>query len=82
MALLLDVDQMMFKGLSLVGYTERRQKNVNRLANVQRFQADFGKSPSVLRALWNELQQTELESVRLSNPTNKDLECFFGCFTG
>ena len=59
MVVILTADEFMQKGLLLVGFDIRRQQNVQRKANMDRFKEHFGSDPVVCAQIWEDLQTSE-----------------------
>ena len=59
------VDEIMKEGLLLVGFSVRRQRNVHRSTNVDRFRKSFGSLPIVYASVWYELQTVEAVGMRI-----------------
>jgi K+-sensing histidine kinase KdpD len=53
--LVLDVDDVLAKGLKLVGFDELRQSRVTKETNVKRFKDHYGSIPRVYARLWEDL---------------------------
>jgi len=78
--MIISVDQILKEGLLLLGYTVHQQGRVRQAENLQRFQADFGKPPAVLAAVWNDLQTTDVDKARNILATISDLKQFLWTF--
>jgi hypothetical protein len=61
MVVILTADELLRKGLELVGFEYHRQQNVSRETNLQRFRGHYGSNPIVYAQLWEDLslQMTE-----------------------
>lgn len=77
MLLILTGNEVLRKGLLLVGFSRKRQKNVKREKNLDRFSSHFGiRFPGVYAVLWEMLQTTDNADIRVDNATEKDFEHF------
>ena len=72
-------DNMMARGLTIIGYTPNRQARVRRAENLERFKTDFGKDPRVLVKVWVAIQQFPIEN-KLENASQLDLDVFLWTF--
>jgi len=61
------------RGLSLVGFDERRQGSVRRSKNIERFCTHCGSKPTVYAKLWSDLQQTAIPTAKID--LNDDHTC-------
>jgi hypothetical protein len=68
---ILTPDEILQKGLHLVGFDDRRQQNVSRKTNLSRFKVHFGSLPVVYAQIWEDLQTTDVPEARID--TKKDL---------
>ena len=57
MVVLLTADELLRKGLELVGFDCSRQQRVCRATNLQRFKGHYGSNPVVYVQIWEDLQQ-------------------------
>ncbi len=73
MVLILTTDEILRKGLLLVGFDVRRQQNVKRETNIGRFKTHYGSHPVVLAQIWEDLQTTENPEARISEKASADL---------
>jgi hypothetical protein len=55
---ILTADEIMSKGLELVGFDCHRQQNALRPTNLRRLKTHYGSSPSVYAQIWEDLQTT------------------------
>lgn len=55
-------------GLELVGYDAKRQHRTRTATNVVRFRSNFGAGPKTCRAIFRDLQTTEIEEARIDKP--------------
>jgi len=58
-------DEVMQKGLRLVGCSKSRQQRVQRKTNLDRFQSHFGAPPIVCADIWLDLQTTPNLNARI-----------------
>ena len=65
MLVILTEDEMLFKGLELVGFTLDRMENVERDTNIERFKAHYGSIPFVYAQIWEDLQTTDIPEARV-----------------
>jgi hypothetical protein len=72
MVVILTADEILGKGLLLVGFEVRRQQNVRRETNVQRFRTNYGSDPVVYAAIWEDLQTSENVDLRISEKATAD----------
>jgi len=75
MVFIYTADQILRKGLHLVGYDDYMQGNVKREANVDRFKSAFGSKPIVCAEIFNDLQTTAVVAARIAG-REVDVECF------
>ena len=66
--LLLIPDEVLFHGLAVVGFSEKRQRNVGRKKNLSRFRAHFSSDPTVYAVLLYRLQTTQLDDEHTVRP--------------
>ena len=66
MVVILTADEFLRKGLLLVGFDDRRQQSVQRKTNNERFKTHFGSDPVVCAQIWEDLQTSENEDLRIS----------------
>ena len=59
------VDEVLRIGLDWTGFNVSRQRTVNRDTNVRRFTSNFGPSPLVCCAIWNDLVTTDILEARI-----------------
>lgn len=57
--IILSTQEVLFRGLFLLGFDERRQKRVRRKKNIRRFRTHYGSHPTVCGLLLEMLQTTE-----------------------
>lgn len=69
-------NEVLTKGLTLVGITEERQQSVCMKTNIEDFKAHYGSHPHVYAILWEVLQTTTLDDARLVNMNDKHFERF------
>ena len=73
MVVILTADEILQKGLLLVGFSIRRQQNVQRKTNIARFKAHFGSDPVVYAHIWVEdLHLSENEDLLVSEKASAD----------
>jgi hypothetical protein len=60
-------DEILRKGLVLVGYDFRRQDKVSKTANLERFRAQYGSNPVVYAQIWEDLQTTVILEARIDD---------------
>ena len=65
MLVILTEDEMLFKGLQLVGFNRRRMENVKRDTNIERFKAHYGSIPFAYAQIWEDLQTTDIPEARI-----------------
>ena len=73
MVVILTADEILQKGLLLVGFSIRRQQNVQRKTNIARFKAHFGSDPVVYAQIWEDLHSSENEDLLVSEKAGADL---------
>jgi hypothetical protein len=56
-------DEMMKTGLRLAGYKRRRMNKAKKETNIERFKAQYGSSPVVVAAIWEDLQLTDISEA-------------------
>jgi hypothetical protein len=69
------VDGMLRLGLDLAGFHVSRQQ-LARATNIRRFQANYGCSPVVCVAIWEELTTTDIPEARIHPPKSGTLDKF------
>jgi hypothetical protein len=74
--LILSPDEMMDKGLGMVGHGERR---VNRVEKLRLFRSAFAVNPVDLSGLWEDLQSTTIVEAKVNNASLDDLTNFLWC---
>ena len=62
---ILTANEILRKGLELVGFDWHRQRNVSRPTNLQRFRAHYGSNPVVYAQIWEDLQTTAIPEARI-----------------
>jgi hypothetical protein len=65
MVVILTTDEILRKGLELVGFDCRRQQNVSWPKNLERFRAHYGSDPVVYSQIWEDLQVTEIPAAQI-----------------
>jgi hypothetical protein len=74
-------DEMMVKGLLLLGWTEHQIGRVQDVTNLERFRSHFGADPDVLAQIWEDLQTTEIAAANINrhftDRMKKDVKDFF-----
>jgi hypothetical protein len=78
MVTVLTADEILRKGLVLVGYDCRRQVKVSKATNLGRFRAHYGSNPVVYAQIWEDLQITEIPEARIDNKM-VDADTFLMC---
>jgi hypothetical protein len=58
MVAILTADEILRKGLLLVGFDFRRQDEVSKASNLGRFRAHYGSNPVVYAQMWEDFQTT------------------------
>jgi len=58
-------NEVLERGLALVGFSNQRQQNVRREKNIGRFCTHFGAKPNVYAAMWLDLHVTEVDGARI-----------------
>jgi hypothetical protein len=77
MSVIFTADEILARGLSLVGYNRSRQENVSRDTNLKRFRSHYGSNPIVYAQIWEDLQTTEMEEAKISGAAaNTGLDYF------
>ena len=66
------LNQVLERGLILVGYDKQRQARVKGTTLLRRFKAHFGNQPGVYSKLWEVLQTTDIIGVKLPIRKQKD----------
>jgi hypothetical protein len=74
--LILTDDEVLAKGLAMVGYNEERQARVKRATNIDRFKDHYGSIPVVYAQLWEDLQMTNIAAARVAGSPKKLLKAF------
>jgi hypothetical protein len=69
--LILTDDEVLAKGLDLVGYCEERQARVKKETNLVRFKDHYGSMQIVYAQLWEDLQTTNIPAVRVDGSHTK-----------
>ena len=62
-------DEVLTRGLQLVGYSDRQLGRAKRETQVRRFKVHFGSSPKVCAELFEVLQVTSIVEAKLTNPS-------------
>ena len=75
MVTVLIAEEILRKGLVLVGYDCRRQDKVSKATNLRRFRAHYGSNPVVYAQIWEDLQITATPAARSTTRTTR-LACF------
>lgn len=65
-------DEVLARGLELVGYDADGQAHVKRDTLVQRYRSHFGPNPRVHAILWSVLQSTEIAGAELAETERTD----------
>lgn len=73
-------DEMMERGLKLMGHTSPRRRRLGQKKKRRLFQADFGKAPSVLAVIFDDLQTTNIKEAKITNANDKVLVNFLWTF--
>jgi DDE superfamily endonuclease len=76
MMLILTDDEVLAKGLLLVGFCAVRQARVDEETNEARFTDHFGSTPQVYAQLWEDLQTTDVDEARIDAPNEADFNYF------
>jgi hypothetical protein len=74
--LILTPDEVMERGLDMMGHGKRK---VNRPEKLRLFRAAFAVNPVDLAGLWEEIQQTPIVAAKVNNASNEDLANFLWC---
>lgn len=69
-------DEIMEKGLCMMGHPLLRQRRIGRNKQLRLFKTDFGKSPSVLSTIWEDLQCTDIDKAKINSANDHTLEEF------
>ncbi|CAB9500108.1 hypothetical protein SEMRO_76_G041480.1 [Seminavis robusta] len=69
---ILTPEEVLFRGLVLVGFEPKRQKSVQHKKNLSRFRTHFSSDPSVYSVLLIKLQETKNEKANLSFDSEVD----------
>jgi hypothetical protein len=77
--LILTDDQVMAKGLELIGFGVERQARVKKETNVRRFKDGYGSAPLVYAQIWEDLQTTTIVAAHVAG-THKYLVKAFKYF--
>jgi hypothetical protein len=64
--LVLTDDEVLARGLELVGFDEWRQSRVQKATNVKRFKDFYVSKPVVYAQLWEDLQMTNNAAARVA----------------
>jgi hypothetical protein len=67
MVAILTADEILRKGLLLVGFDFRRQDKVSKASNLGRFRAHYGSNPVVYAQIWEDLQITVIPEARIDD---------------
>ena len=62
---ILTPEEILEIGLIFGGYTMNRMERSNRTKNIDRFISLYGSTPTVCAAIWEDLQQTQIEEARV-----------------
>jgi hypothetical protein len=73
MVVILTADEILSKGLLMVGFDVSRQQRVKRSTNLERFRSHFGSNPVVYAQIWEDLQTTDLPEARITDDATVDL---------
>jgi DDE superfamily endonuclease len=74
--LILTDDEVLAKGLELVGFDDERQAKSGQEANIELFKEHYGSMPFVCAQLWEDLQVTNIIDARVSNARQKHFDYF------
>jgi hypothetical protein len=75
MVVVLTSEEMLRKGLELVGFEFDRQLKVKSEQNNTRFKAHYGSNPIVYAQIWEDFQTTEIPEARIG-PKMMDVDAF------
>jgi hypothetical protein len=78
MVTVLTADEILRKGLVLVGYDCRHQDKVSRVTNLGHFRAQYGSNPVVYAQIWEDLQCTATPEARIDNEM-ADADAYLMC---
>jgi hypothetical protein len=70
-------DKMLKIGLRLAGYKQRWKNRVKKEANIEHFKAQYGSSPAVVAAIWEDLQLTEIPEAHVHVNKDQKIKYFF-----
>lgn len=60
-------DEVLFRGLVLVGFSAIRQGKVSRSTNLGRFRSHYGSNPSVYAKIWEDLQTLPIPEAHIDS---------------
>lgn len=69
-------NEMLQKGLEILGYDQQAQTRVHWKTRVRRFKRHFASSPLVCSILWETLQTTDIDDARITNTSDKAFTMF------
>ena len=75
--LILTDDEVLARGLELVGFDEVKQAKAGEISNVLLFKEHYGSMPFVCAQLWEDLQVTNIIDARVSNARQKHFDYFY-----
>jgi DDE superfamily endonuclease len=74
--LILTDDEVLARGLELVGFDEVKQAKAGEISNVLLFKEHYGSMPIVYAQLWEDLQLTDDATARVNDAKEKDFDYF------
>jgi hypothetical protein len=76
--LILTDDEVLARGLELVGFNDARQARSKQESNDEVFKEHYGSMPFVYAQLWEDLQLIDEATARVDNAKQKDFDYFMG----
>jgi hypothetical protein len=67
MVVILTADEILRKGLLLVGFDIRRQDKVSKASNLRHFRAHYGSNPVAYAQIWEDIQTTVIIEARIDD---------------
>ena len=63
--MIVTADELLWRGLVLVGFSGARIGNVSRSTNLARFRSHYGSNPIVYSEIWEDLQTSPIPEARI-----------------
>ena len=80
MVVVLTADELLRKGLELVGFDRSRQQRVCRATNLKRFKGHYGSNPIVYAQIWEDLSLLQTAEATVKNFWKMDPDSFLMAF--